>query len=582
MSKLKILMVIICAFHSSITSLYCGINCEIPRNSVRIAYSRLPNNELTDNDNQVLVTVYANIPKLDRRTGLVYALVEFYESMSDDLLDNAEFLDLVSQEDCNNYSGYKLYTFSGYVSLSKNVVINEVNQVTIVNNPYLVRRPSDILSTSKSNGNTTRIGIPQSSLATKYVCNKAIRFPYILEPYLSTSCVNGEVVAQFYNPSGNMYISSPSNTTYKFFGIHSISFNSRFVVTNNNVVDIDVPNGRVVLSGITLKDGAKMRIRAKNVTIIDGDGYFHEVSFNSRLDIEAQEYIHIVGGLKINNGSNVEFNTNGYCNIDANSKTWGVRIAEKSGLTVRYCSTFNLTPQADLKTSYLAVMTKDRYKKDDCTVGRIVADRESFVYFDVGRYTCWWDYAVDNLISATSSFVIPSDGKKQLEDRVKRLAGDKTYTEFYNQLPEDSKKQGIIVQAVTQGTDFFGLAIFASFLDLLVPDNDCSDFFQRSKLRQLPSSNEINEAISNYISPNSDGINDKWDISEYLKFYPKTTVMIYNRWGNVVWQSDGVYQNNWGGENEKGEALPEGVYFYHLNTGEADVIPMTGFVEVMR
>jgi gliding motility-associated-like protein len=61
--------------------------------------------------------------------------------------------------------------------------------------------------------------------------------------------------------------------------------------------------------------------------------------------------------------------------------------------------------------------------------------------------------------------------------------------------------------------------------------------------------------IPNIFTPNSDGINDIFQI-EFLPANSK--LAIYSRWGNQVYQSDN-YQNNWDGQNHS-----PGVYYYIL------------------
>jgi flagellar hook assembly protein FlgD len=38
---------------------------------------------------------------------------------------------------------------------------------------------------------------------------------------------------------------------------------------------------------------------------------------------------------------------------------------------------------------------------------------------------------------------------------------------------------------------------------------------------------------------------------------------IYNRWGRKVYDKI-AYIKEWHGQNQQGESLPDGVYFYHL------------------
>ncbi|MCZ4244104.1 gliding motility-associated C-terminal domain-containing protein [Pedobacter punctiformis] len=64
--------------------------------------------------------------------------------------------------------------------------------------------------------------------------------------------------------------------------------------------------------------------------------------------------------------------------------------------------------------------------------------------------------------------------------------------------------------------------------------------------------------IPNVITPNGDGKNDSFQVSG-LELYPENTMLIFNRWGNEVFHSNGAYQNNW-----TGEGLNAGTYYYLL------------------
>ena len=62
--------------------------------------------------------------------------------------------------------------------------------------------------------------------------------------------------------------------------------------------------------------------------------------------------------------------------------------------------------------------------------------------------------------------------------------------------------------------------------------------------------------VPNVFTPNSDGSNDFFTI-DGLK--PNSKLVILNRWGDLVFESNN-YQNNWEGDDLNGEALVEGVY----------------------
>lgn len=75
----------------------------------------------------------------------------------------------------------------------------------------------------------------------------------------------------------------------------------------------------------------------------------------------------------------------------------------------------------------------------------------------------------------------------------------------------------------------------------------------------------------NGFSPNGDGFNDFWRIP-ILSLYPSNSVLIINRWGNEVWKGTDYdnLNNVWTGKNMKGDDLPDGTYFYHINYSGVD------------
>ncbi|MDQ3109122.1 MAG: ice-binding family protein [Bacteroidota bacterium] len=77
--------------------------------------------------------------------------------------------------------------------------------------------------------------------------------------------------------------------------------------------------------------------------------------------------------------------------------------------------------------------------------------------------------------------------------------------------------------------------------------------------------------IPDGFSPNGDGTNDLFVIRGILNF-PSNTFVIYNRWGNKVFEAN-PYQNTWNGTSTSGlqvggDQLPVGTYFYVLDLGD--------------
>ncbi len=64
------------------------------------------------------------------------------------------------------------------------------------------------------------------------------------------------------------------------------------------------------------------------------------------------------------------------------------------------------------------------------------------------------------------------------------------------------------------------------------------------------------------ITPNGDGINDTW-IIDNIELFPNCTVEVYNRWGELLFQSPG-YKQKWDG-TYKGNPLPVGTYYYIID-----------------
>jgi len=84
--------------------------------------------------------------------------------------------------------------------------------------------------------------------------------------------------------------------------------------------------------------------------------------------------------------------------------------------------------------------------------------------------------------------------------------------------------------------------------------------------------------VPNAFSPNGDGINDNWQITN-ITDYEKATVQVYNRYGQMVYRSEG-YGTPWDGK-VNGGPLPVGTYYYiiELKNGFA---PLTGSVTIIR
>ncbi|MFO0355995.1 MAG: choice-of-anchor L domain-containing protein [Sphingobacteriaceae bacterium] len=83
-------------------------------------------------------------------------------------------------------------------------------------------------------------------------------------------------------------------------------------------------------------------------------------------------------------------------------------------------------------------------------------------------------------------------------------------------------------------------------------------------------------------SPNEDGKNDRFVIHG-IEAYPNNSIIVFNRWGNIVYKNDG-YKNDWDGHSNNGIELPDGTYFVILETdkGVKTQMILKGYVELRR
>ncbi len=74
---------------------------------------------------------------------------------------------------------------------------------------------------------------------------------------------------------------------------------------------------------------------------------------------------------------------------------------------------------------------------------------------------------------------------------------------------------------------------------------------------------KLKVTINTGFSPNSDGIGDFF-IIENIDRFPGSELKIFNRWGQVMYERIN-YANNWNGESQDGQTLPDGTYFFTLD-----------------
>ena len=86
--------------------------------------------------------------------------------------------------------------------------------------------------------------------------------------------------------------------------------------------------------------------------------------------------------------------------------------------------------------------------------------------------------------------------------------------------------------------------------------------------------------IPSGFSPNDDGWNDVWEIDR-IDMFPDCEVEVYNRWGELLFQSVG-YKEPWDGKYN-GSYVPVGTYYYVIRLNDPEFPdPYTGPLTVIR
>lgn len=130
--------------------------------------------------------------------------------------------------------------------------------------------------------------------------------------------------------------------------------------------------------------------------------------------------------------------------------------------------------------------------------------------------------------------------------------------------------------AVTLAT---GLNPGPNVFEWVVVNGTCSDSASVIIFVNDPASCIETLELPTGFTPNRDGKNDVFFIKG-LDDYPDNSIVIYNRWGNKVWEKSG-YQNDWDGVNENGEPLAQGTYFVVFKVRSINKI-ITTYVDIRR
>jgi len=112
-------------------------------------------------------------------------------------------------------------------------------------------------------------------------------------------------------------------------------------------------------------------------------------------------------------------------------------------------------------------------------------------------------------------------------------------------------------------------------------ENFCDTGFMKFTIEAEPISLD---SLPNAITPNGDNLNEMLVFDALLatpEEFPDNELIIFNRWGDIVYQAK-PYINNWRGTNNNGGELPQATYYYILRLDIANGIILRGDVTVLR
>ena len=88
--------------------------------------------------------------------------------------------------------------------------------------------------------------------------------------------------------------------------------------------------------------------------------------------------------------------------------------------------------------------------------------------------------------------------------------------------------------------------------------------------------------MPNTFSPNDDGINDYWSLN--FPNYEEASLVIFNKWGNQIWEFNGGNNMSWDGKTIDGLDIPSGTYYYTIELTDAlgQTTNQTGPITIIR
>lgn len=106
-------------------------------------------------------------------------------------------------------------------------------------------------------------------------------------------------------------------------------------------------------------------------------------------------------------------------------------------------------------------------------------------------------------------------------------------------------------------------------ITLIAINNTCADTLTKS-IEVGEVENYLELVQTNIFTPNGDGVNDAFRVEFKGDLVNCAEILIFNRWGDVVYTSN-VERSGWDGITQSGDKAPTGTYFYVIKLSDAEI-----------
>ncbi len=154
--------------------------------------------------------------------------------------------------------------------------------------------------------------------------------------------------------------------------------------------------------------------------------------------------------------------------------------------------------------------------------------------------------------------------------------------------PNCDANDGLLVSSASQGNSPYTYSWSTGFSGSSISDVTSGEYILNIKDKNGCKLDTIihvdcRKKFSSILTPNGDGKNDFFVVG-YSDRFPTVKVYVYNRWGNLVYESPVPYKDNWDGKSNvliNSEYVTQGTYYYQIFT-TPESKPESGFVEVVK